>query len=118
VENHHPSTHVGGSLKVLRRFSFWLPALYLAVLLLAGLDMVVGLSGSGEANVGAWILIFAALPAVSLARALGANVYMDESMSLMVTFVLVQALILLGVGAIVDAVARRQGNDKDQDAQR
>jgi hypothetical protein len=105
-------------LKVLSRFSFWLPALYLAVLLLAGLDMVVGLSGRGEANVGVWILIFAALPAVSLARALGANVYMGESMSLMVTFVLVQALVLLGVGAIVDAVVRRQGNDKDQDAQR
>jgi hypothetical protein len=118
VENHHPSTHVSGSLKVLKRFSFWLPALYLAALLLAGLDMVVGFSGSGEANAGAWILIFSVMPALSLANALGAGVYVGESMSLVLTFVLAQALVLLGVGAIIDALARRQGNDKEHDAQR
>lgn len=103
---------------MLKRFSFWLPALYLAVVMLAVLDMVVGFSGSGEANAGAWILIFSVMPALSLANALGAGAYMGESTSLMLAFVLVQALVLLGMGAIIDAVARNQGNDKEHDAHR
>lgn len=103
---------------MLKRWSFWLPALYLSVLLLAGFDAVAGLSGGGEANLGAWIFIFSALPAIAIARALGANVYLGESISMMVTIVLVQALILLALGVAIDAVLRRHGDNQDQNAQR
>jgi hypothetical protein len=101
---------------MLKRWLFWLPALYLGFLCLTGIDMAFGITGSGETNFGAWMFYFSFLPVAALANALGINSYFMESKSLVAMFVLLQALLLLVLGAAIDALFSRLGPTPDEDA--
>jgi hypothetical protein len=101
---------------MLKRYSFWLPALYLGFLCLTFIDMALGITGSGEANFGAWMFYFSFLPFGALANALGSNTYFMESKSLMAMIVLLQALFLLVLGAAIDSLFSRLGPTPDEGA--
>ncbi len=58
---------------------------------------------------------FSFLPYAALANALGIGTYFMESKSLMAMFVLLQAFILLALGAAIDALFSRLGPTPDED---
>lgn len=93
---------------MLRRWLFLLPALYLGVLCLAAIDAGLGLSGGGETNFGAWVVIFSFMPAAAVAKATGSSVYLFESPILMLMSVLLQTLLLAALGATIDAILRHR----------
>ncbi len=97
---------------MLKRCLFWFPALYLGTIFLAILDSVFAISGSGEANLGVWIIFFSVIPAAIVGKAMGVSEYLMESKALVVMAVLLQALMLLALGAVVDAIRRRRRPDR------
>jgi hypothetical protein len=78
--------------------------------------MALGITGSGEANYGVWAFYLSFLPLAALAKVLGSDTYFIESKSLMAMFVLLQTLILLALGAVIDALFSRLGPTPDGDA--
>ena len=68
--------------------------------------MAVGITGNGEANLGVWMYIFSFSPAMLVAKAIGIEMYFPPSSPGM--FIMLQALGLLLVGSIIDAIRLRR----------
>ena len=83
-----------------------MPVLYIALLCLTGIDMAFGLTGNGEASLGAWVYIFSFYPAILVAKLAGIDMYFPPENP--IVFIVLQALGLLLVGAIIDAIRRRK----------
>jgi hypothetical protein len=95
--------------KRITRWSFWLPAIYLAFAGLAALDMAFQFSGNGEASVGAWAVLFSVVPALLVAQAIGIHSpYMPTSLASMLMLVILQGVALLLIGVAIDALVRRK----------
>jgi hypothetical protein len=91
-----------------KRWLIRLPALYAAFLCLVGIEMAFGLTGGGEANLGAWMFIFSLVPAAGVAQMFGIHIYIGESASVTASLVLMQLLMLAIAGAAIDAFLRRK----------
>lgn len=89
-----------------RLWLFWLPILYLLLLAGAAFDMGLHLSGSGEANAGAWIYIFSFWPSYLIGQALGLRIALPAENDFML--IVFQAVGFAAAGAIIDFLRWRR----------
>ena len=91
---------------MLKKWRFWLPAVYVGLILLMLFVSALGPSSSSEGGPAFWILLFASAPGLMVANAIGFET--DFSLPLIGMVIAFQALALFLVGAAIDAVRRRK----------
>ena len=92
---------------MLKRWIFWLPALFLAVVGIAAADVAFHFSGNGEANLGIWFFALSFTPLMAVAKALGVVEYTPDYAVTLSVYIVVYALALSFLGALIDRAGRR-----------